>query len=335
MRFSLSWTGLRGLRRRRRPRGIVLCYHRVASLYRDPQLLAVTPEHFVEQLDYLSERFELVALARMGESGHTSLLPVAITFDDGYADNLIAAKPLLEERQIPATVFVCTGNLGTRREFWWDDLERILLEPETLPERLELTMGTARISRELSNSFSSAPSWNVLDPSDPSPRHSLYREVVSAIRPLPPHERDGIVAELRTWAGVDQAGRESHRSLTEDEVSKLGACAYVEIGAHTLGHPVLAALDLDAQRAEIETSRDVLRDLTNGPVDSFAYPYGSLRDYDSTTVRILKETGFTMACTTTPEPVVESTQPLRTPRILVRDWDTAGLRRRLEPFIPR
>jgi peptidoglycan/xylan/chitin deacetylase (PgdA/CDA1 family) len=323
----------RALLRRTRARGVVLCYHRVASLDRDPQLLAVAPERFAEQLVYLSEHFEPVPLARIHDPEPSALPRIAITFDDGYADNLIAAKPLLEEQRVPATVFICTGNLGSRREFWWDELERILLEPATLPARLETTVGDVRIAYDLSDDNNLAPAWNVLDRLDPSPRHALYRELASLIRPLPTEARDSVLAELRAWAGLVDVGRESHRSLTEREVAMLVASPYVEIGAHTVSHPVLACQTSEAQLREIETSRDVLQELTGQPVDSFAYPYGGAADYSSTTVRTLRETGLTLACTTTPGPVTAETDPLRVPRILVRDWGTAELRRRLTPFV--
>lgn len=324
---------MRSLRRIERARSVVLCYHRVASLDRDPQLLAVTPQHFGEHLNYLSEHFEPVALERVRDPEPSAKLAVAVTFDDGYADNLIAARPLLEEHRVPATVFVCTGNLGTRREFWWDELERILLEPETLPAQLDLSVRDARITRDLPVDYVDAPAWNVLDRSDPTPRHALYREIAPLIRPLPPAERDAVVAELRSWAGLSELGRESHRSLTEGEVATLASSRYVGIGAHTVNHPVLASLGADAQRDEIETSRNMLKTLTGGAsVDNFAYPYGGANDYDSRTLRILSEAGVANACTTTPRPVVGGEEPLQIPRILVRDWDTAEFQQRLEPF---
>jgi peptidoglycan/xylan/chitin deacetylase (PgdA/CDA1 family) len=301
-------------------------------LEQDPQLLAVSPEHFAEQLEYLNERFEPVRLTRMRDPEVSATPRVAITFDDGYADNVIAAKPLLEEHRVPATVFICTGNLGTRNEFWWDELERILLEPESLPRRLDTVVGDARIARDLSGDDVRAPGWNVLDRFDPSPRHALYRELASLIRPLPTHARDTVLAELRAWAGLGDAGRESHRILTGVEVTMLAASRYVEIGAHTVSHPILASLPYDAQLLEIESSRNVLHDLTGHSIDSFAYPYGGDADFGSTTVRILRETGLTLAYTTLPGAVVAATDAFRIPRILVRDWDTAELHRRLAPF---
>jgi peptidoglycan/xylan/chitin deacetylase (PgdA/CDA1 family) len=302
-------------------------------LTRDPQLLAVTRERFAKHLEYLGSRFQPVPLAQIHDPGPATVPRVAVTFDDGYADNLIAAEPLLEEHQVPATIFICTGNLGTRREFWWDELERILLEPETLPARLETTVGDARLVRNLSGEDPRAPAWNVLDRSDPSPRHTLYRELAPLIRKLPTHARDAVLADLREWAGLGAVGRDSHRCLTHREVAILAASPWVEIGAHTVSHPVLAGLSSDAQLGEVEASREVLQELTGNPVHSFAYPYGDATDYSATTVGILREAGVRLACTTTPNPVVPATDPLRIPRVLVRDWETGELHRVLTRFV--
>jgi peptidoglycan/xylan/chitin deacetylase (PgdA/CDA1 family) len=64
---------------------------------------------------------------------------LAITFDDGYVDNLTETKPLVEKHDVPSTVFVVSGYVGAGRRFWWDELERICVLPRTLPQRLDLT----------------------------------------------------------------------------------------------------------------------------------------------------------------------------------------------------
>jgi peptidoglycan/xylan/chitin deacetylase (PgdA/CDA1 family) len=94
-------------------------------------------------------------------------------------------------------------------------------------------------------------------------------------------------------------------------------------------------LSADAQHREIGASLNALRELTGRSVDSFAYPYGGATDYSSATVRILRESGLALACTTSPRSVVPRTDPFQIPRILVRNWNTSELQRRLEPFIPR
>jgi hypothetical protein len=111
-------TRIRHLRDRRRP--IVLMYHRVADIVVDPWNLAVGPERFAEQIAVLARRREIVPLERIGERPAGKPL-AAITFDDGYVDVLTHALPVLESHGAPATVFVTTGQMGSPREFWWDE----------------------------------------------------------------------------------------------------------------------------------------------------------------------------------------------------------------------
>lgn len=106
----------------------ILLYHRVADLASDPQRLAVTPAHFEEHLRVIGDTCTPVALADVPSMLRAPRrLPeraVAVTFDDGYRDNLHAAKPLLERHGVPATVFVASGYVGSGKPFWWDALDR-------------------------------------------------------------------------------------------------------------------------------------------------------------------------------------------------------------------
>ena len=124
-------------------RSIILLYHRVAVVPSDPQLLCVTPKHFAEHLDVLQKCMNPMPLRQLVPAVRNRKIPhrrVIVTFDDGYADNMYIAKPLLERYEIPATVFVASGYLGQTREFWWDELERLLLQAGTLPETLRLNL---------------------------------------------------------------------------------------------------------------------------------------------------------------------------------------------------
>src|SRR5437773_7329055 len=125
------------------PKSIILLYHRVADVRPDPWSLCVTPQHFAEHLEVLRQQSRPMHLQQLVSRLRDGNLPrhaVAITFDDGYADNLLQAKPALERYDIPATVFVATGNIEQAHEFWWDELERLLLQPGTLPEELRLSI---------------------------------------------------------------------------------------------------------------------------------------------------------------------------------------------------
>lgn len=96
---------------------IVLCYHRVTELTADPYELAISPKNFCEQIKYISENF---SVKRFEENWDFRELAFVITFDDGYADNLYNALPVLQKFNVPATIFVTPGFTDSGREFPWD-----------------------------------------------------------------------------------------------------------------------------------------------------------------------------------------------------------------------
>src|SRR3972149_2982228 len=103
-------------------KGLLLMYHRVVNLESDPPSLCVSPSNFTEQLEFLKKFCHPVSLQQLVKSLDKKGLPrraIAVTFDDGYVDNLYNAKPLLESFDIPATVFLTTGYIGQNHEFWW------------------------------------------------------------------------------------------------------------------------------------------------------------------------------------------------------------------------
>jgi peptidoglycan/xylan/chitin deacetylase (PgdA/CDA1 family) len=140
------------IRRKLASKALILMYHRVAEVDLDPWGLCVTPQYFAEHLSVLQKYAHPISLQQLTQAHRKGKIPhraVAITFDDGYADNLYNAKPLLERYNIPATVFVATGQIGSQREFWWDELERVLVQPGTLPEKLCLEINGSTHQWEL------------------------------------------------------------------------------------------------------------------------------------------------------------------------------------------
>lgn len=321
---------LRRLRPRRRPVGVILLYHRVAAPATDPQLLSVAPDRFAGHMAYLSRHFEIVSLhelvRRMPNAAAGSRL-VAVTFDDGYADNLSHAKPVLESCQARATVFVATAALETDSTFWWDELEQLLLHPSRLPSSLKLEIEGRAFEWDLqddgiytSEAFASHRTWNVLRADDPTRRHGLYRALCLRFKPLSEAARSRALSDLRAWAGLRHEDRAEPRMLTREGVRRLAGGPWVEVGAHTASHQVLAGLSLDAQRAEITASKDCLEALTGRPVTTFAYPYGTRADYTNDTARLVKEAGFALACSNYPEAVSGTSDVYQLPRFVVRDW---------------
>ena len=101
------------------PRCVILGYHRVADVASDPSSLCVSKRRFADHLDCLRRHYNPMSLQGLVEAVSAGEVPrrgVVVTFDDGYADNLHSARPLLEQYDVPATVFVITGQIGSKRE---------------------------------------------------------------------------------------------------------------------------------------------------------------------------------------------------------------------------
>jgi peptidoglycan/xylan/chitin deacetylase (PgdA/CDA1 family) len=319
-------------------RVLILLYHRVAALKSDPWGLSVTPARFAEHLEVLREHATPMRLGDLSWVVREGNLPdrsVVVTFDDGYFDNLRNAKPLLERYDVPATVFVASGFVGQKREFWWDELDRLLLQPGKLPEDLQLSVNGKTYHWELGEAadytvekFRRHRDWKAWKASQ-TPRHDLYTSLYELLRTLDAKERGKKLAEVRKWM-VDAPGRRPrHRPLSVEEIGTLHRGGLVDIGAHTVNHPSLADLPIALQRREISESKSRLEQILDHPVSSFAYPYGKPQDYTAETVGIVRQAGFACACSTFVDVVRRSSDPFQLPRVRVRNVGGEGLEKQL------
>lgn len=324
-------------------RALILLYHRVASLRSDPWSLAVTPAHFGEHVEILrryARPARLQQLTRALAEGKTLHRSVVVTFDDGYADNLVSAKPLLERHDVPATVFVATGAIGGGREFWWDELGRVLLEPGTLPAELDVRVDETRFTWTLGEAAHYDQEAALRDrhwragEEAPSARHALYRALWERLRCSPAGARERTMNELLEWSGVGVAVRPSHRTLSSDDVAALANGGLVDVGAHTVTHPMLSALSAAAQRDEIERSKTRLDEILDRPVTSFSYPYGGRADFSRETVDAVRHARFHCACSTHADTVARQSDPYQLPRVYVGDWDGDRFAECLSQWLP-
>jgi peptidoglycan/xylan/chitin deacetylase (PgdA/CDA1 family) len=326
------------IERKETPKALILMYHRVAEVDCDPFSLSVSPRHFAEQVEVLRKHAHPLGLQELCGALRDGIIPprsVALTFDDGYADNLEVAKPLLERHDIPATVFITTGFVDQARELWWDEIERIFLEPGTLPETLDLTIQGIRYRWQLGGSSRYSEddcgrhrAWRVAEIA-PTPRQSIYFSVWRLIQLLPEAERRAVLDQIAEWAGMGTGRRDAYRGLSAKEVGSLGQGGLVEIGAHTVTHPALPELSASAQRSEIQLSKARLEEILGRPVTSFAYPYGARSE---ASVAVVREAGFHCACATVAGCVEEGVDRFQLPRVQVNDWDGAEFEERLEAW---
>jgi peptidoglycan/xylan/chitin deacetylase (PgdA/CDA1 family) len=254
---------------------------------------------------------------------------VVVTFDDGYADNLHNAKPLLERYGVPATIFISSGFLGSEKEYWWDELDRLLLQPGKLPRRLSLNIngnslewGLAEAARYRPTKARQHREWRAWK-NPPTPRHSIYKSLWEELHPMAEDVRHSVLEELRGWANMGASGRPAHRLLSLDEVRNLAQGNLIEVGAHTVTHPALSTLSICSQWDEIMNSKLHLEEILGRPVDSFAYPYGKQSDYTADTTNLVREAGFLCACANFAGVVEQSTGLYELPRIHVPNFDQA------------
>lgn len=306
----------------------ILLYHRVAEVTADPWAMCVTPSHFAEHLEVLRKHTRPIPLQHFASGAQQPpASAVAVTFDDGYVDNLLHATPLLERYEVPATAFVTTGRLDQDAEYWWDELERVLLQPGRLPRSLHLVVAGRAYAWDLGEAGSYTADqarryspWKAWEEA-PTMRHTLYRQLYDVLNPLDQVGQAGAMGELRAWAGLERAARPTYRSLSTEEVRSLDRSNLIEIGAHTVTHPNLASLTLQAQAREIQQSKARLEVILEHPVGGFAYTFGRQCDYTEQTVARVRTSGFSYACSNFSGLVTPATDRYQLPRMQVHDWD--------------
>jgi peptidoglycan/xylan/chitin deacetylase (PgdA/CDA1 family) len=297
-------------------------YHRVASVANDPWHLAVAPEALEAQLRALQQAFEFVPLSelgrRVGSRGQTRP-PAAITFDDGYLDNLTVAKPILERFAAPATVFLVTGLIGRRQGFWWDRLANAVLGDGQLPETLEVPGDPCPLTiQDTALAARGAPGRVA--------RKRLHDRLWAWLSDQPDAARGLALSRLEQWSGRSVGDDPGGRAMDAGELRALTAGGLVDVGAHTVTHPRLSRLTHSAQAAEIEQSREDCRALLGRDPVAFSYPNG---DCGPDTSAIVRRAGFELACDSRQDLVWSDGDPLRVPRISVRQESGAALARRL------
>lgn len=315
--------------------GLILVYHRIADAECDPWGLCVSPANFAEHLQVLRKYGPCMTvgeIVRKLEVGELPRRAIAVSFDDGYADNLHAAKPLLEHFNVPATFFLSAGLLDGISEFWWDELERILLHPGTLPQELKLTIAGQLFQAQLRTGITLSSNdclryrvWRYTE-RPPTDRHALYLKLWSTLRSLSHEVRANVLEQLTVWAGSVSEPRRSHRPLSTDEAVKLGRGDLIEIGAHTLTHPLLATLPAGKQRSEIFESKKACEALWGRRVDCFSYPHGESQPM---TVELVRAAGFTCACGGVGGRLGKGTNRYQLPRIPAGNWKGPLLMRKL------
>ncbi len=303
-------------------------YHRIAEPASDVWETAVSPAHFEQHLQMLQRRGTIIPLSQLVDDLRGSKIKkhsVAITFDDGYLDNFLIARPLLEQYQMPATFFITAGLIGQEKEFWWDELEHIILFTEHLPADLSLSLGDKRLVFDLKHErvmngelHQKHAHWKALQIDPPTLRGKLFMQLYLLLKPLPYATQQQGLSQLRSWANVQPMLRPAYRNMSMGQLQELRKNSLFTIGAHTMTHPALSCHTPAFQYQELFECKTFLKNSLGTGVDLLAYPYGN---HDKKTISSAAAAQFKAAFTTSGSVTTRHSPQYQIGRMQVNNWN--------------
>jgi peptidoglycan/xylan/chitin deacetylase (PgdA/CDA1 family) len=290
------------VRRAQRRRLLIVCYHGLRE-DDDParHWLLLPRSAFEAQIRHLAAHYDCLpidtALQRLW-AGEIDTPTACVTFDDGYRNNFEIGLPVLRRHQVPATIYLATGLIGTADLLWTTTLE--LAFRRARADSVDLTtLGFGRVAL-----------------GDDAARAATGSRVVETLKTRAAGERLDLVGALMEQ--LDEERRAADRAPFElmnwREVSDLATSKLVTFGAHTVSHEIVSRLDDDALEREIAGSVDsVARAVPDARSATFAYPNGRSQDVDARAAAVLAHAGCSAAVTTT-----EGLNDAATPRMGLR-----------------
>lgn len=297
--FCAVSSGVVAINRRKGAKGrlTILMYHRVTP-ERDVMGLSVSPEFFDRQLKFIASRFNVISLEEAVQMLPDGLPPgehAVITFDDGYRDNYDFAYPLLRKHQLSATIFVTVDALETGNFGWHSFDQAILHSSQPFLDLTEYNLGRIGIEDTEQREHAIKYLHGELKRCSHDKRLKVVEHVVSKLSKAPDHPERVML----NW----EDAREMQQS------------GLVTIASHTLTHPILTRIDREKARDEIARSKSIIEQRLGAPVILFAYPNGTVVDYDDEIIGMLKAAGYSAACTTTAGSAFEAADLYRLPRV--------------------
>ncbi len=292
------------LRRRLPSRApVILRYHAVTgsegAAYAAPGI-RVGPAAFERQVAYLRRRYAVRGMDAVEACLRGQPVPadcVVLTFDDGYRDNLAAAR-VLHRFGCTAVFYVTTGRLAGEAPLWLHDVRRRLLD----------VAGRAAAFEWNGRQFR----WRL---GSRARRERAIQELMSWIKGLPVLEREDFLRELARQLPAPDPGGPDSIMLTWKDVLEMRGLG-MEIGGHTVTHANLVhATALEAER-EIRGCFEALAERLGEAPAHFAFPNGgAAAHYDARAKALVARSGFRTAVTSRPGAVRQGADPYELPRV--------------------
>ncbi len=295
----------RWFRFRNRNKLLILMYHGVVRERLTPFCWHQLPVHaFRQQLAWIAKRYHVMHLDDALEAMTHDRLPpraAAITFDDGFRNNATLAAPVLRDLNLPATIFLAAGAIGTSRVLWPDRV--YLAVHQSKRNRVDATcLGLGELSLE----------------SDASRGQAIHK-CLGALKRQPVHTWASLVHQLEDELNVEHEPTHEHFQLMDwSDVATLRTNDLIRFGGHTMTHPILSRLECKEDvHKEIVESIETIRSQTDGVSPVFAYPNGRPEDFDVRAQDVLRAQNVPWAVTTSEGLATKHTPPLTLPRICI------------------
>ncbi|WP_150913211.1 polysaccharide deacetylase family protein [Marinobacter halotolerans] len=258
---------------RRHPR--ILMYHRISQ---NPADGAICVDNFRQQMQTIKRELNPISLDELISAHQQDAVPdnaVVITFDDGYADFYEHAFPVLKKEGLPSTLFVTTGFVNGQLWLWPDRL-RYCVDQTTCDH-----ISVPEINKTISISGSRHEAWNTLAD------HCLE---------LPDQEKNNFIQrvadQLQVALPASAPGR--YQGLNWDQVREVSR-AGIEIGSHSVSHPILTSLDPTELENELVMSRETIEREIGQRVKAFCYPNGQPIDFNERVKSAVRAAGYEYA----------------------------------------
>ena len=268
--------------------GTILTLHRFEHDETNDSMISVSALR--AELEYLRQQdYAFVSLSSLvGELTAGRTPPrnaISFTVDDGYADFRDLAAPVFAQFDCPVTVFVTTGPIDRTMWFWWDRIEFAF---DNAPvRRLDLRLGAETVSYR----------WQTQGEG-----RAAAVDFTERLKFVPKRERTEGVERLCAALDVDTSGPapSAYETMTWDDLRRLAGTGLVDVGPHTVSHPIMSRLDAGQLAWEIRESWHRLRDECPAAIPVFCYPNGTPADYTRETMAAVRDAGLVAAVTTEP-----------------------------------
>ncbi len=267
----------------------VINYHRIMDVDTttfpfDARVISATPKMFEKHIQYISKNYTPITFKQLDQciKGTQKLpsKPIIITFDDGYDDNYHFAYPILKKYNVPATFFVATGHIGDDLPFWY---ERVVF---TLKHTLNNSINLASINYK-----------DVLPPLGDD-RLPIIDKTLEHFKGLSNKQRllavDELIKNYSNAEYPEEKFLDQCKTMTWTQCKEMAENG-MEIGSHTVSHPILSSLTSEDLKFEVIESKRIIEEEVGEQVTTLAFPNGGPNDYNDSVMSTIKNHGYSFS----------------------------------------